>query len=260
MTGRFGGKIAVITGGASGIGAATARRLAAEGAHVVLGDLDSDAAQELAGSLGGIGLATDVADPSACNALIEAAVARFGGLDILVNNAGMGSFGSAATLADDEWRRVMAVNLDGTFQCTRAALPYLRTRGGGAIVSTASISGLMGDHGFVAYNAAKAAVINFTRSVAIDFAAQGIRVNAVAPGLVDTPIVAGALAIPGAREAWNERIPMGRPARAEEIAAAICFLASDDASYITGTTLVVDGGATAHTGQPNLAKLLPPQA
>jgi meso-butanediol dehydrogenase / (S,S)-butanediol dehydrogenase / diacetyl reductase len=252
---RFAGKVAIVTGAASGIGAATARLLGGEGARVVVADLDHAGAMALAGEIDTLAIGVDVADPWAVEAMVAHTVATFGGLDVLVNNAGMGTVGSLAATSDETWRRVLAVNLDGVFHGLRAAIPRLRARGGGAVVNIASISGLAGDHGFAAYNAAKAGVINLTRSAALDHARHGIRINAVAPGLVDTPIVAAAKAIPGAVEAWNGVIPMGRAATADEIAHAIAFLASDAASYITGTTLVVDGGLTAGNGQPNLAAL-----
>jgi meso-butanediol dehydrogenase/(S,S)-butanediol dehydrogenase/diacetyl reductase len=156
----------------------------------------------------------------------------------------------------EDWRRVIDVDLSSVFYGCKAAIPALRARGGGAIINTASISGLAGDFSFAAYNAAKAGVINLTRSVAIDHARENIRVNAVCPGPVDTPILAGINDLQGVREAWDARVPMGRFARPEEIAAVVAFLASDDASYMTGSILAVDGGVTAHTGQPDLPRML----
>ena len=182
--------------------------------------------------------------------------ARFGGLDILVSNAGIGSFGEAPDMDPEMWHRVIAIDLDGVFFGARAAIPAMRARGGGVIVNTASISGLGGDYGFAAYNAAKAAVINLTRTLAIDHGKDNIRVNALAPGLVSTPITSGLAAIPGLAEAWNALIPLGRPAQPEEMAEVIAFLASDAASYITGTTIVADGRMTARTGQPNFTRVM----
>jgi meso-butanediol dehydrogenase/(S,S)-butanediol dehydrogenase/diacetyl reductase len=190
------------------------------------------------------------------DALVADAVQAFGGLDILFNNAGIGSFANAVDLAVEDWRRVIDVDLSSVFYGCKAAIPALRARGGGSIINTASISGLAGDFSFAAYNAAKAGVINLTRSVAIDHARENIRVNAVCPGPVDTPIIAGINDLQGVREAWDARVPMGRFARPEEIAAVVAFLATDDASYMTGSILAVDGGVTAHTGQPDLPRML----
>ncbi|UVO51506.1 SDR family oxidoreductase [Sphingomonas sp. SUN019] len=251
---RFHGKVAIITGGASGIGAASVRRLHAEGASVMIADL-SDTGAALAQELGERAAfqATDVADPAAVKALVAATVARFGGIDILYNNAGIGCFGETPDLAIEDWRRVIAIDLDAVFYACRAAIPEMRKRGGGVIINTASASGLAGDYGFTAYNAAKGAVVNYTRSLAIDHARDNIRANAICPGPVDTPILTdGIMQVPGLRDAWEQVVPMKRFARPEEIAAVACFLASDDASYLTGAAIPVDGGLGAHTGQPDL--------
>lgn len=253
--GRFDGKVAIVTGGASGIGAAFARRLHGEGAAVMIADLDADKGAALAGELGERASfrVVDVADAAAVSDLVEACAARFGGLDILFNNAGIGCFGMTPDLSIADWHRVVAVNLDAVFYGCRAAIPHMRKRGGGAIVSTASASGMAGDYAFTAYNAAKAAVINYTRSLAIDHAHENIRANAVCPGPVETPILmTGVDAIPGLKAEWEAVVPAGRFARPEEIAAVAAFLASDDASYVTGVSVPVDGGLTAHTGQPDL--------
>ncbi|MFC0243033.1 SDR family NAD(P)-dependent oxidoreductase [Rhodopseudomonas telluris] len=256
---RFGGRVAVITGGASGIGAATARLLHAEGASLVIGDLDADAGSALVAELGVERtrfIATDVSDFDAVKALIDGAVAAFGRIDVLVNNAGIGSLSSIAALPVQEWRKVLAINLDGVFFGCKAVLPVMVAQGAGAIVNTASASGMAGDFGFAAYNAAKAGVINLTRTAAIDHARDGVRVNAVCPGPVDTPILAGIQGIPGLRSDWEDRVPLGRFASAAEIAQVIVFLASDAASYVTGVSVPVDGGLTAHTGQPNLPRVM----
>lgn len=256
---RFGGKVAVITGGASGIGAATARLLHAEGASLVVGDLDVAAGNALVAELGAERarfIITDVSDFGSVKALIDCAVAAFGRLDVLINNAGIGSLSSIAALPVEDWKKVLAINLDGVFFGCKAALPVMVAQRAGAIVNTASASGLAGDFGFAAYNAAKAGVINFTRTAAIDHARDGIRVNAVCPGPVDTPILAGVQGIPGLRADWEDRVPVGRFASPAEIAQVIAFLASYAASYVTGVAMPVDGGLTAHTGQPNLPRVM----
>lgn len=253
---RFAGKVAVITGGASGIGAATARLLHREGASVVLGDVDP-AGQALADELGERALfrTCDVSSLEQVEGLVGTAVSHFGALHVMFNNAGIGSLSPIEALSVEDWRRVIAIDLDGVFFGLKAAIPALRASGGGAVVNTASASGLAADYGFAAYNAAKAGVINLTRTAAIDHAREGIRVNCICPGPVDTPILAGVQAVPGLRSDWEDRVPQGRFARADEIAEAVAFLASDAASAITGIALPVDGGLTAHTGQPNLIRI-----
>jgi meso-butanediol dehydrogenase/(S,S)-butanediol dehydrogenase/diacetyl reductase len=258
VPGRFDGKVVLVTGAASGIGAATARRFTAEGAQLMLGDIDSEGLSTLVKELDSHGTAagrtTDVADLAQVEALTAEAVERFGRLDVVFNNAGIGAYGKAPDLDPEAWHRTIAVDLDSVFYGCRAAIPRLRESGGGAIVNTASISGLFGDYGLGAYNAAKAAVMNFTRTVAIDHAREGIRVNAVCPGPIETALTAGMIKNARMMESYAERIPMGRVGQAEEIAGVVAFLASDDASYITGAGIVIDGGVTAATGQPNFTQ------
>ena len=260
VEGRFHGRVAIVTGGASGIGAATVRLLHGEGAAVVIADLQDSEGAKLAQELGDAArfVATNVADPDSMQAVVDTAVAQFGRLDILVNNAGIGCFGATPDLAVADWRQVIEIDLNAVFYGCRAAIPAMRQSGGGAIVNTASASGMAADYYFTAYNAAKAGVINYTRCVAIDHARENIRCNAVCPGPVETPLLMSTVdSVPGLHDAWNDVVPMGRFARPVEIAKVIVFLASDDASCVTGASVPVDGGLTAHTGQPNLAKWMP---
>jgi meso-butanediol dehydrogenase/(S,S)-butanediol dehydrogenase/diacetyl reductase len=256
---RFDGRVAIVTGGTSGIGAATARLLAEEGARVVVAGRRSEHGVALVKELGAdraVFVQCDVTVQQEVEALISAAVDRCEGVDILINNAGGAFFGGNTPELDPEvWHRTIALNLHSIYYACKAAIPHMRRRGGGAIVNTASISGLSADYGFTAYNAAKGAAVNFTKSLAIDHAQDNIRVNAVCPGLVDTP-AAEALDQLNVRGVWLEGIPMKRCARPEEIARVIAFLASDESSFMTGSIVVADGGLSAATGQPNLPKLL----
>lgn len=256
---RFAGKVVLISGAASGIGAATAQRFAAEGASLALCDLREEPLRAFAATLGlasdrlELG-AFDVADCDELTAFIDHAAARFGRLDVLVNNAGIGAFGHADEVRPKLWRKVMAVNVDAVFFAVRAALPHLR-KTGGCVVNTASISGLFADPGLLAYNTSKAAVINMTRNLAVDHAADGVRFNCICPGGVATPMVQAHMDDAAFMEEYVRTVPMARLGLPEEMAAAIAFLASSDASYITGTTLTIDGGVTASTGQPNFDRL-----
>ncbi len=261
MPGRLEGKIAVITGAASGIGAATARRFRSEGASLMLADVNESGGRAVAEELGRgrapVAFETvDVSDMAQVERLMQAAVDRFGRLDIVFNNAGVGAYGKSPDLDPAVWHQVIAVDLHSVFYGCRAAIPLLRKSGGGAIVNTASISGLFGDYGLSAYNAAKGAVVNYTRTLGIDHARENIRVNCVCPGPIDTALTGPVLAMPAAVEQYNQLIPMGRIGRADEVAAVVAFLASDDASYITAAAIVVDGGVTAATGQPNFSRLM----
>jgi meso-butanediol dehydrogenase/(S,S)-butanediol dehydrogenase/diacetyl reductase len=247
----FEGKGALITGGASGIGAATVRRLLAEGAHVVVSDINEAATTDRSTFI-----ACDVADHEAMEKTVNQANSWLEGqgakLDILFNNAGIGSIGQTPNLDIEAWHRVVGVDLHSIFYACRIAIPIMRRNGGGAIVNTASISGLFGDYSFSAYNAAKGAVVNYTRSLALDHGKDHIRVNALCPGLILTGLTSGLEDNKALVENWNAQIPLGRAGSADEMANVVAFLASDQASYITGATIVADGGITARTGQPDV--------
>jgi 2-hydroxycyclohexanecarboxyl-CoA dehydrogenase len=244
---RLEGRIALVTGGASGIGAATARRLAAEGARVAVADIDAEGARDVAADVSGVGVAMDVADPAAVRAGVQEAEAALGPLEILVNNAGTDRFGYFVHTDEALWDFVLGVNLKGTLAATHAVLGGMQSRGRGAIVSVASEAGRVGSQGSAVYSAAKGGVIAFTRAIAREAARYGVRVNAVAPGPIETPLLDSA---PEQLGELGERLKQGmidatllrRIGQPEEVAAAIAFLASDDASFITGQTVNVSGG------------------
>src|SRR3989441_5699799 len=253
MEGRFAGRVVIVTGGASGIGATTARAFSAGGARFVVAAGAREGGGEVAGAPAGVFEAVDVADAAAVRALVERTVAAHRRIDVLVSNAFATTLGPIERFTLDAWTRTLAVTLTAAFTGLQAVAPIMRAQGGGAVVNVASISGLGGDRGLAAYNAAKAGMINLTRTAALELASAGIRVNAVCPGLIATPALARALGgAPEREERARAAVPVGRFGRREEVARAILFLASDDASYITGTTLVVDGGLTAGTGIPDL--------
>jgi NAD(P)-dependent dehydrogenase (short-subunit alcohol dehydrogenase family) len=246
-------KVAIVTGAASGIGRASAERFAAEGAAVLLADLRVDACAEVVAAIHARGgraeaCGVDVSDDASVGAMVAQAVATFGGLDVLFNNAGVGHYVPFDQLDPEAWDRILSVNLKGVFLGCRHAVPEIRRRGGGAILNTASLSGIRAQAQNEAYCASKAGVIQFSRSLAKELAAEGIRVNCLCPGAVDTPLLRR---FSGAGERIDEEIaalgrrsPLGRVARPEEIAAAALFLVSDEASFITGVALPVDGGSS----------------
>lgn len=262
---RFDGKAGLVTGAGSGIGRATAMGFAQRGGSVAVVDLNGDNAKKVAGEItaaGGkaIAIAADVTKPSDIDMMISRAASEFGRFDFLHNNAfGMpavaGAGGSiiarAADVTDDVWNHTFEVGLTAVFRATKRAVSLMRSQGGGAIVNTASISGLFADTGIVAYNAAKAGVINLTRVFAVEYARDGIRVNCVCPGAINTPGLAPALKQPGFADKFNEAIPIGRLGKPEEMANVVLFLASDLASFVTGSAFVADGGQTAKTGSPS---------
>jgi len=257
MAHDFSGKVALVTGGASGIGAAAARHFASAGARVMIGDIQQELGQSVAKDIGDAASfqPVDVSELSQVESLTNAAVETFGRLDFVFNNAGIGSFGETPDLDPEQWRRVIDVDLHSVFYGCRAAIPHLRAAGGGAIVNTASISGLGADYGFSAYNAAKGAVVNYTRTLAIDHGKEGIRANAVCPGPIDTPLASILVDNDQIRAMYDAAIPLGRVGKADEVASVVMFLCSDDARYVTGQALAIDGGLTAHTGQPNFTKI-----
>jgi NAD(P)-dependent dehydrogenase (short-subunit alcohol dehydrogenase family) len=240
---RFAGRTALVTGGARGIGAATVRRLAAEGAAVIIGDLNQEQAAELAAELGGQSLACplDVGDSASWAELADVVADRFGGLDVIVNNAYLRVISPAADLAEDEWNRQIAVSLGSIYHSVRAFLPTLRERRG-CMVNVSSVHALAGWPGHPAYAAAKGGMLALTRQLAVEYG-PAVRFNAVVPGSIRTPIWDG-LDESELSEA-AAKTALGRLGRADEVAAAAAFLASEDASYITGAALLVDGGLMA---------------
>ena len=262
MSGRLDGKVAVITGGASGMGAATVRKFVAEGARVVIADVQEDKGRQLADDIGpeAVFAFADVCREADVQGMIEAAVTEFGGLDCLFNNAGFaGVMGDIeATDMGEPYERTVGAMLTGVVLGMKHAVPHLKARGGGAIISTASVAGIKGGMGPHVYSGVKAAVVNLSRSVAMELGPFSIRVNSICPGGIATPIFAGQLAQSGGNEDYAAAVrpllkqmqPVPRTGEPEDIANAACFLASDEASFITGQALVVDGGLTAGNWVP----------
>jgi NAD(P)-dependent dehydrogenase (short-subunit alcohol dehydrogenase family) len=244
--GRLDGRTAVITGGCSGIGLATARRFAAEGAHVVIGDVDDERGPGLADELDGRYVHADVTDADQIAAMFATAHDAFGSLDVAFNNAGISPPDDDSILETgiDAWRRVQEVNLTSVYLCCKAVLPYMREQRRGSIINTASFVAVMGAAtSQISYTASKGGVLAMSRELGVQFAREGIRVNALCPGPVNTPLLRELFAKDPERAARRlVHVPMGRFAEPEEIAAAVLFLASDDASFITASQFLVDGG------------------
>jgi NAD(P)-dependent dehydrogenase (short-subunit alcohol dehydrogenase family) len=249
--GRLEGKVALITGAASGMGRAAAELFAAEGARVVVSDVtDGDDTVDAITSAGGdaVFVRADVSRADDCTAMVRAATDTYGALHILYNNAGIfpDDDGGVLDTPESTWARVMDINLKGVWLGCRAGIPAMLESGGGAIVNVASFVALMGAAtAQIAYTASKGGVLSMTRELAVEYARRGIRANALCPGPIDTPLLRELLSDPARRERRMVHIPMGRLGQAEELAKAALFLASDDASFMTGAALVVDGGITA---------------
>jgi NAD(P)-dependent dehydrogenase (short-subunit alcohol dehydrogenase family) len=250
--GRIADKVAIVTGGGSGIGKATVEVFAEEGAKVVIGDLPGSGADEVAKSIGATFVATDVADPKAVQNLVRTTCDKFGGIDIMFNNAGIGIVAPLLDTSEEVYSKTLRIDLDGVYWGLKFGGQVMVQQKRGAIVNTASVAGIRGSVGLSAYNAAKHGVVGLTRNAALEFAHAGVRVNCICPGIIDTPLVARAF---GATEAIRETMhrfhPLGRMGKPSEIARCVLFLASDDASFVTGHALVIDGGITAGAGSTN---------
>ena len=245
---RLEGKVAIISGGARGMGAAEARMFAQEGAKVVIGDLLEEEGLKVAAEIGEAGgealfVRLDVTDEASWQSAVEAAVERFGKVDILVNNAAILRTQGLLETTEEIWDEVMDVNTKGTFLGTKSVIPEMRKAGGGSIINISSGAGITGSQRNTAYHASKGAVRIFTKSAAIQYAGENIRVNSVHPGPIDTDMLASSMEAPGARR--PEDVPLGRHGRPEEVAYGVLYLASDESSFVTGSEVVIDGGRTA---------------
>ena len=248
---RLEGKVALISGGARGQGAAEAKLFAGEGAKVVFGDILDDLGKQVEAEIHEVGgealyIHLDVTNAADWASAVEAAVSRYGRLDVLVNNAGITIRKNVEDTTEEDWDRIMAINAKGVFLGTKQAIPAMRESGGGSIVNISSTAGLVGSpYSGASYAATKGAVRLFTKATAIQYAKEGIRCNSVHPGLLETPMTQDMLADAAHREERTRRIPLGRVGTAEDIAYGVLYLASDEASFVTGSELVIDGGATA---------------
>ena len=247
---RLEGKVALISGGARGMGAAEARLFASEGAKVVLGDVLESEGQQVEAEIAEAGgeavfVHLDVTSEADWQQAVDTAIERFGGLHILVNNAGIWNGGNVETQTIDGWDRIMDINAKGVFLGTRAAIPAMRESGSGSIVNISSVAGIIGSVGATAYNASKGAVRILTKSTAVQYAAEGIRCNSVHPGPIETQMIREVYPDDEIRNSRVSAIPMGRMGEMDDVAKGVLFLASDEASYMTGSELVIDGGATA---------------
>jgi NAD(P)-dependent dehydrogenase (short-subunit alcohol dehydrogenase family) len=240
-------RVAVVTGGGGGIGLEIGRALRAAGAAVVAAEIDAETGRAAAETLEGNFVQTDVTDPASVRGMVRAVLDGHGKIDIFVNNAGIAHNVPAEEMSDEQWRRMLSINLDGVFWCCREAGRAMLERGSGAIVNIASMSGMVSNHPQpqAHYNASKAGVIMLTKSLAGEWASRGVRVNSISPGYVRTPLTELGMSNPEWRDVWLTSTPMGRIAEPREIAPAVVFLASDASSYATGTNLVIDGGYTS---------------
>ena len=248
---RLEGKVALISGGARGQGAAEAKLFAGEGAKVVFGDILDDLGKQVEAEIHEVGgealyIHLDVTNAADWASAVEAAVSKYGRLDVLVNNAGITIRKNVEDTTEEDWDRIMAINAKGVFLGTKQAIPAMRESGGGSIVNISSTAGLVGSpYSGASYAATKGAVRLFTKATAIQYAKEGIRCNSVHPGLLETPMTQDMLADAAHREERTQRIPLGRVGTAEDVAYGVLYLASDEASFVTGSELVIDGGATA---------------